>query len=246
LLGFFLVPMWAKPRGGRPVPSVVDERLCTGCEQCVLDCPFEAIEMVERTDEREGLVARVDPARCVSCGICIGSCAPMGVGPGRTGRDQLAEARAFIASGRGRPGQVVLVACTRGAGGAGALRELDGSPVFPVSCTGSLHTSVLELLVRSGVRGVMVAGCPPEDCWNREGAQWLEQRVLHGREAELKERVDRRRIRLTHAALLDPDRVLAELRDFRAGLPPLSGSEMPEEAIDLLELCDRATEEDGR
>jgi ferredoxin len=244
-LAFFLVPFWAKPRGGRPPPSVVDERRCTACEQCVLDCPFEAIEMVARTDGRPGLVARVDPGLCVSCGICIASCAPMGVGPGRTGRDQLAEARAFVASGRAAPGSVVLVACTRGAGGAGALRELDGSSVYPVPCTGSLHTSVLEHLVRSGIAGVMVAGCPPEDCWNREGAQWLEERVMHGREAELQERVDRRRVRLTHASLGDHARILSELRAFRAEVPPVALDD-PEGELDLIALCERAPEGSGR
>ena len=42
--------------------------------------------------EHADLVARVDPQLCVSCGICAGSCAPMGVGPrGRIwiARDQL-------------------------------------------------------------------------------------------------------------------------------------------------------------
>ncbi|HSR42029.1 MAG TPA: cytochrome b N-terminal domain-containing protein, partial [Longimicrobiales bacterium] len=103
-----LVPVWARPpEPVRPEPSVVDERLCTGCEQCWLDCPYEAIAMVERDDDRPTLVARVDPELCVSCGICAGSCAPMGVGPpGRTGRDQLATVRAFIDRRRPGPGDV--------------------------------------------------------------------------------------------------------------------------------------------
>src|SRR5690606_26346681 len=91
LLLLLLVPRLTRPRPVELRPaSVVDERLCTGCEQCVQDCPWSAIAMVTRADGRETLVARVDPRRCVSCGICAGSCAPMGVGPpGRTGRDQL-------------------------------------------------------------------------------------------------------------------------------------------------------------
>ena len=53
--------------------------------------------MVAREDDRPTLIARVDPARCVSCGICAGSCAPMGIGPpGRSGRDQLAATRALL------------------------------------------------------------------------------------------------------------------------------------------------------
>ncbi|NIP82298.1 MAG: hydrogenase iron-sulfur subunit, partial [Gemmatimonadetes bacterium] len=55
-----------------------------------------------------------------------------------------------------------------------------------------LHTSVIEYLVRAGAGGVMVVACPPRDCWNREGVTWLEERVYNEREAELKDRVDRR------------------------------------------------------
>src|SRR5262249_52349585 len=41
LLG--IVPALSRPRREVPPPSVVDERSCTGCEQCYLDCPYEAI-----------------------------------------------------------------------------------------------------------------------------------------------------------------------------------------------------------
>ena len=94
-LALVLVPRWTRrDRVGAFAPSVVDPRLCTGCNQCPQDCPWEAITMVKRDDDRPTLVARVDPDRCVSCGICAGSCAPMGVGPdGRTGRDQLTNVR---------------------------------------------------------------------------------------------------------------------------------------------------------
>src|SRR5690606_21636224 len=93
--GLVLLPLWTRPRADmRPLPSVVDERSCTGCEQCYHDCPYEAITMVPRTDGRPGQAAQVEPALCVSCGICAGSCAPMVVGPpGRSGRDQLVGVR---------------------------------------------------------------------------------------------------------------------------------------------------------
>ena len=29
-----------------PAPSVVDEDICTGCRQCALDCPYDAITMI--------------------------------------------------------------------------------------------------------------------------------------------------------------------------------------------------------
>lgn len=213
-----LVPIWTRPRReARPEASTVDPRLCTGCEQCYVDCPYEAISMVERDDDRPTLVARVDPDLCVSCGICAGSCAPMGVGPpDRTGRDQLDGVRTFLQRRDPGAGDVVVVACDRGAGGVGSLETFLDAPVFPVTCAGSLHTSVVELLVRSGAGGVLVVACPPRDCWNREGPKWLEQRMYHDREAELKERVDRRRVRLLWAGARERARVAETLSTFRA------------------------------
>lgn len=235
-----LVPAWAAPRvAARPGVSVVDERLCTGCEQCYLDCPYEAIRMVPRADGPAALVARVDPGLCASCGICAGSCAPMGVGPpGRTGRDQLAAARAFAASWRMAPPDVVVVACDRG---AAALPGTDGKAaalVYRVQCAGSLHTSVIELLLRAGASGVLVLACPPRDCWNREGATWLEARMYHDREAELQARVDRRRVRLAHVAAGERARALAELRSFRAGLGRLETDAGIEEETELIGICE--------
>jgi ferredoxin len=240
-VALLLVPRLTRPpAGARPGPSVVEERLCTGCEQCVADCPYQAITMVPSELGRSPMVALVDPALCVSCGICAGSCAPMGVGPpGRTGRDQLARARAFVAERRPAADAVVLVACERGAGGAAAAGTFDGSPVFPVRCAGSLHTSVIEYLVRSGAGGVMVVSCPAEDCWNREGGRWVRERMFHDREAELQARVDRRRVRLVEAAGAEPGVVRKALRAFREALP---AAEPGEEEIDLTALCERGEE----
>jgi coenzyme F420-reducing hydrogenase delta subunit/Pyruvate/2-oxoacid:ferredoxin oxidoreductase delta subunit len=237
-----LVPILTRPRRARRLPaSSVDERLCTGCEQCYLDCPYEAIAMVDRDDAaatgKSPRVAHVDPALCVSCGICAGSCAPMGVGPeGRTGRAQLRTVREFIAT-RQPVGRVVLVACDRGAGGLADRAECEGALVYPVSCGGNLHTSVVEYLLRAGVSGVLIVSCPPRDCWNREGARWLEQRLFHEREAELRERVDRRRVQLIYASAGERGVVVTAIRELQEALEPLETT-LPERDIDLDRLCE--------
>lgn len=240
-----LVPAAMTPKGpARPLPSQVDERSCTGCEQCWLDCPYEAIRMVERTDGRETLVAQVDPGLCTSCGICAGSCAPMGIGPpGRTGKDQLALARRFAAA-RGTGGDVVIIAC-RQAGGLAGLDALEQAPVFSVSCSGNLHTSVVEFFVRSGAGGVLVVGCPPRDCWNREGPVWLEQRLYHEREAELRPRVDRRRVRLIYAGQAERPLVRAALAAFRDEIRALDGAGHETEP-DLARECDAVVKSGAR
>ncbi|MEJ2204012.1 MAG: hydrogenase iron-sulfur subunit [Gemmatimonadota bacterium] len=213
------VPWISRPRRqGRLAPAVVNERICTGCDQCYVDCPYEAISMVPRRDGRDGRVAVVEDAKCTACGVCSASCAPMCIGvPELGGRDQLADVREFL-RGPGADTDVVLVACERGSGGVGRLDRFDGASVLPIPCSGSLHTSVIEHLVRGGVDGVLVLSCRPGDCWNREGQKWLVERVHHGRLAELKERVDRRRVRVGHAGAGEVREVRALLASFRADL----------------------------
>lgn len=231
------VPWLTRPEPKTAQPSWVDPRFCTGCEQCYHDCPYEAISMVSREDDRPYPVALVDPAKCVSCGICSGSCAPMGVGPpGRTGRDQLPAVKRFIAEHEPTREDVVLVACSRTAAGWGRSSFAD-APIVSVDCAGNMHTSVVEYLIRRGAGGVMVVSCPPRDCWNREGVNWLEERLYEGREAELQDRVDRTRLRLVFAAEGE-DRVLADaVERFRSQVRALERA-LSEKAVEIDTSCD--------
>jgi ferredoxin len=239
-------PLWSRPgRSSRPEPSLGNEHLCTGCDQCTLDCPYGAIAMVARQEalgasaER---VARVQPELCVSCGICSASCAPMAVGPpGRTGRDELAELRAFVAARPLLLGDVVLVACRCAAGRLADASELDDAPLLTFSCVGNVHSSAVELLLRAGASGVLVWSCPPRDCWFREGPHWLVQRLHHGREAELRESVDRRRLRISYAGAGEARLLRRELAAFRRELAALA-SPHGEEALDVATECERSGE----
>lgn len=216
-----------------PPPSKVDEGLCDGCTQCFQDCPYDAISMVARStsdSRRSDLVALVDPELCVSCGICAGSCKPMGVGPqGRTGRDQMRAMEELFEKDPIGDGQLVVLACAQGCGMARDFRQLPGVRMIPTACSGALHTSLIELCLRRGAVGVMVASCPTRDCANREGPKWLEQRVYHEREAELMARVDRKRVRLVAASRGESRIAARQANEFLLELQALQAPEPLEE-----------------
>jgi coenzyme F420-reducing hydrogenase delta subunit len=180
--------------------------------------------MVERTSRRSELVARVDPDLCVSCGICAGSCGPMGVGPpGRTGRDQMAATREFVSAlGKDAP-PAVVIACAYGAG-RHAGSTVAGATIVPIDCCGNLHTSVVETMLRAGVGGVLVAACPARDCRNREGPRWIVERMYQSREARLQPRVDRRRVAVVHVEARDLARLEAVVARFIAKLPQVDAA----------------------
>ncbi len=231
-------PVWWRPRDAEIEPSFVDENRCTGCYQCYQDCPYEAITMVEREvpSSLSELVARVDPAVCVGCGICAGSCASMGVGPpGRVGREQLTAVKGLSGEVSVGPDQVVLLSCAFGLGLPDELAQKDGVVAFESGCSGSVHTSAIEGLLRSGAGGVYLLSCPGRDCLFREGPKWLEQRIYHDREAELQARVDRRRVRLGSFSRSEATLAHRDLDDFVAAVRELQlGTAEPTDPEDPL------------
>ena len=244
-VSFLLVPvLTARVRTGPLAASVVDSRLCTGCNQCPQDCPWQAITMVARTDDRPTLVARVDAALCVSCGICAGSCAPMGVGPpGHNGRDQMDTFRSFTlpALRVSTVGRCVVYCCTEAPASHRAALRARGALVREVPCAGNLHSSVVELAIRSGAPGVLVFACPPRDCAGREGPRWLGERLFNDREAELQPRVDRRRAPVGTMAAGDLSGTLACFDRFAQDVAALSPV-LPAADLDLERECVAVTD----
>jgi heterodisulfide reductase subunit A-like polyferredoxin len=51
------------------IVSSVDEELCFGCGICVLNCPYNAVELEEETQK-----AKVVSALCKGCGVCGATC----------------------------------------------------------------------------------------------------------------------------------------------------------------------------
>ncbi len=145
----------------RSDPAVVeiDEDACTGCDLCVIDCPYAALEMTSRTDsQNKRLVAIVDPHACVGCGVCIGSCSFGAMSlPGSDAVDKVDP-----------KGKQVVIACDRHLTHFRATNSeeaADEATVFVgVSCAGMFHSQAVGSLMERGATGVQVVGCPPGDC----------------------------------------------------------------------------------
>jgi ferredoxin len=54
-------------RKGAPMPAKIDKDTCTGCGNCVDECPSDAIQMA---DEK----AVVDEGGCIDCAACVDVC----------------------------------------------------------------------------------------------------------------------------------------------------------------------------
>jgi coenzyme F420-reducing hydrogenase delta subunit len=126
----------------------------------------------------------------------------------------------------------VIVGCTWSAARAEAARA--GAKFLGVPCVGAMHSSTVEFLLRGGAGGVLVVGCPTHDGRTREGVEWTQERLFEGRSAELKERVDRQRVRLVQAALGETVLLHDAALAFAEQIESLPADD---ETIDVVELC---------
>ena len=184
----------------KPLPPIrIDAARCTGCTLCAADCPYRAIVMAPREDDSgHKLIAVVNPKLCVSCGVCIGSCSFMAMTLGNRPAEPLwDETAARAAEGyRGAGGQPVKVVFTcerhaaQGARGYVGLRparfqktsQVSGADdlrliVIPITCIAMAHPDLAAKALAAGAAEVQFVGCPPEDCANREGNVFMQQRL---------------------------------------------------------------------
>lgn len=170
LTGFVTAIPWWLRRSDPPVAEIVEPK-CTGCELCVIDCPYLALSMTGGPDDA---IAVVDPDRCVGCGICVGSCS-FGAITGLGSPDL----SAFDVGAIDGP---VVVACDRHLRMSGLPTE---PSVIAVTCTGMLNPQALSALVRRGADDLRVIGCNPGDCTFGVGNLLTSERLVGDRNPHL-------------------------------------------------------------
>ena len=245
---------WLPPEKKLPA-AVVNLEYCNGCRRCATDCPFAAIRMGPRSDDRPFTEEPVvDPGLCVGCGICAGAC-PTAMPLRRVGvlvagieiphltiADLRVRVEAATRTFRGDP-RILVFGCDYGAD----VASLAGPGVAAVSlpCTGMLPPPFIDfVLSRELADGVMLAGCREGHCRARLGVQWTEERIDGRRDPALRARVPRERLALVWASTSDLPQLRAELPAFAARLKSLDARSAG--VIDLAERHRAAEAKVGR
>jgi ferredoxin/coenzyme F420-reducing hydrogenase delta subunit len=216
----------------RPKAAAVDLAHCNGCNRCVDDCPYEAIQLVPRTDALPfPRQAAVNPDLCVSCGICMGACPSStpfrrteelrtGIDlpdfPLRTLREQTLKVSARL-SGKAR---ILILGCEHGA----AAHRTRDAVVMP--CVAMSPPSLIDYILSKGLAdGVAVMGCAENACYNRLGVRWTKERFAGERDPYLRARVPRDRLTEIWASPLEVARAETELSEFAERVSQLAPAE---------------------
>ncbi len=187
-------------RRRKPAPVKVIDDACIGCTLCAVDCPYNALEMIERKNGKGSkMIALAHPDMCVSCGICIGSCAYDAIEVGELNAKAMQEATNLLLeqAKENAPEKDVKIVFTcerHAAHGARPFIEMEAGlqesetrvVTIPLPCVGAAPPDLIGNIYKAGASEVQMIGCPPEDCAQRRGNTWTEARLERERKPLLR------------------------------------------------------------
>lgn len=230
-VALFAAP-WVLSRA-RARPAEVVPKRCNECNTCVVDCPYDAIRLEARPPPvgKYARVAVVDPAKCVGCGICAGSCDSAGIGTPELSqidaRNRMVDwIKGLLARPSAEPVHVAFACAHSAAAGlavdvaTGEAAALPGYRVVPVACIGWVHPVTVERALREGAAGVLLVGCGPTEPACREGVAMTGERLSGARKPGLRTaHAPADRVRFLRLGRTAEAELLREAERFRRGAP---------------------------
>jgi len=177
----------------------IDEDLCSVCHICESVCKYDALSVKTDKDGNEKMV--VDKVECRGCGLCVAAC-PSGVISQKEGCEitipELHDRVKEILDDTEK--KLIVFACNWSLFSGMQLSE---SPtlvkttygVIVSMCSGRVAPELVLNALEEGAWGVMVAGCPPEEC-DHDGNYKTRRRLVLLKNMLNELNIDPKRIRL--------------------------------------------------
>ncbi len=146
----------------------IDEELCSVCGICMSLCKYDALKIVDTGKGK--LKVKVDKIECRGCGLCLAAC-PSGAITQKEGCNvtlpELHESVKEVLKDEDK--KLLVFACNWSVFPGMQLSETETLIKTPhgiivTMCSGRVAPELVLDAFEEGAWGVMVAGCPPEEC----------------------------------------------------------------------------------
>ncbi len=217
---------------------VVDTSKCIGCGLCKEICDCGGIEPVE--GHGGGIPRHVDPLVCTGGGTCAAAC-PYHALTLQNNTLAQREARVAALARDLAPGEAIAFGCAWGGlaaadnAGVKGLKYSPGTYMLGVSCIGQIDPSVMARALLEGSPGVLLIGCPPEECHHSYGVDHTWSRVNMIRKLLEFSGMDRRRVALAHSDLNQPEEYIKTVESFERLMAELGPIEQTPENLEKLQ-----------
>ena len=165
--------------------SLIIQEKCSRCETCLMCCPHGAISLRNAGGEEKTTV-EIEPNLCRGCGLCYSACPSKAIRFANLEDKQLIRMAevAFKNLPEGQP-RILAFLCYWCAYGAADLMGIKLREKLPenfrsirVRCSASLSLDVIaEIIERDLADGIIVAGCPKDNCHHIWGNYMQENRI---------------------------------------------------------------------
>jgi heterodisulfide reductase subunit A len=170
-----LIPMNKGFVESEGIVSVIDLEKCSKCGLCAKNCPYMAIEMVEKTPHAIAAI-------CKGCGVCAADCPKDAIQIVHFTDEQIT-AQIDAALQEDAQSKILAFCCHWCALGAVDMAGVNRSEYPPnvriirVMCSGRVDAAWVERALEKGAASVLIMGCEFPTCHYIEGNYKAEKRV---------------------------------------------------------------------
>ncbi len=204
--------------------AVVAPHRCRACHTCVEICEFGAPQLMGTEPNR---YSWIDPRICQGCGSCAAQCPSGAIDAGYASDTQLESMLDAMWNRQDKIDQkriVLVFTCNwnpySGMETAGLERLSYSARVFPlrVMCLGRLRPGIILKAFERGAHGVLLLGCPPDECHYEFGGRRAEETFEVSRDLVRTMGYSNQSLKMDRVAAGDGKAWVAKIQSFIAGL----------------------------
>lgn len=208
-----------------PLETVtVDENRCSGCGICGMACPYDAPRLIEKqvngTTKR---LSTVDSNMCMGCGTCVAACPMAAISRPGVSNQEIREQMFFTEPANGAP-QLVTFVCDWCLRADDDLKILESYPpnvrVIHIPCSGRIDPEMALMALDSGIDGVLVCGCQPDQCHFQRGSMVSSYKINILNHIFEDLGIGDGRVRFVQIGTTDRGRIRSEIDDMLEHLRP--------------------------